>query len=81
MNAVGVAGSEVGGLNASGCGRGMLGDDVGNENASSVEENTWLFPTRLPLSKLNKAENQPIVDVVVGGNSSNGNEAEACLIM
>jgi hypothetical protein len=47
----------------------MLGDDVGSENASCVEENTWLFPARLPLSKLKKAENQPIVDVVVGGNS------------
>lgn len=67
MNAVGVTGSEVGGLNASGCGR--LGDDVGSENASCVEENTWLFPARLPLSRLKKAENQPIVVVVVGGNS------------
>lgn len=34
MNAVGVDGSEVGGLKASGCGIGRLGDDVGNENAS-----------------------------------------------
>lgn len=46
MNAVGVDSGE-GGLNASGCGKGRLGDDVGNENASCVEENTWLFPTRL----------------------------------
>lgn len=65
MNAIGVASSGVGGVNASGCG-GKTGDDVGNEKALWVEENTWFFPVRIfPVSKLKREENQPMVSVVV----------------
>jgi len=65
VNAVGVASSGVGGVKASGWG-GKMGDDVGNEKASCVEENTWVFPVRMfPVSKLKREENQPMVSVLV----------------
>jgi hypothetical protein len=47
-------------LNASGCGGRKTGEEVGREKASFVEENTWFFPTRLVVSKLNREESQPI---------------------